>query len=363
MDYSSTKRLNRTEARPVTALEKGWFRDPRFLKQFFDRCEHRAFVLSPDTLALALRAVEFAERHGAELDGRPCLLHRSYGVLSHAYIVGGDLFWAGKVLNMVRDRALACCPPCRSEFLRREGDLLGEQRQAEESLAALNRALEEGADHLDADARARIYYVRAVAYHFLGYRARALADAGRAIEGLSLTSPRGYFLDLGAFVPIYVAGGGRKDDRAAERHLQALLDRVKGKRPGWPDLRGRVTWAGAQVSARLDDYRAARRRITSAYVYLLQSGLAREITAATTDRCILVCRGDEPHGKAAVNALKLVKRTLERRPDLDAAHREGLGEMQDVLDRYPENAFEELVRFRRSFIAPVPGVMAERLAG
>ena len=27
----------------------------------------------------------------------------------------------------------------------------------------------------------------------------------------------------------------------------------------------------------------------------------------------------------------------------------------------PENAFEELVAFRRSFIAPVPGAMAERI--
>ncbi len=49
----------------------------------------------------------------------------------------------------------------------RQGFLLGEDFQARESLEALDRALEEGGRRLSADARARIYYCRSYANHFL----------------------------------------------------------------------------------------------------------------------------------------------------------------------------------------------------
>ena len=32
-----------------------------------------------------------------------------------------------------------------------------------------------------------------------------------------------------------------------------------------------------------------------------------------------------------------------------------------VLEVYPDSAFDEMVALRRSFIAPVPGVMVERI--
>ena len=58
----------------------------------------------------------------------------------------------------------------------------------------------------------------------------------------------------------------------------------------------------------------------------------------------------------------MLTRCLEKRRDLPANLREGLVTMQDVLERRPEDAFDELVAFRRSFITAVPSVMAERLA-
>ncbi len=35
--------------------------------------------------------------------------------------------------------------------------------------------------------------------------------------------------------------------------------------------------------------------------------------------------------------------------------------MEHVLEVQPHNAFDELSSFRRSFLAPVPGAMAERM--
>ncbi|HEX9735221.1 MAG TPA: hypothetical protein VGG06_24890 [Thermoanaerobaculia bacterium] len=54
-------------------------------------------------------------------------------------------------------------------------------------------------------------------------------------------------------------------------------------------------------------------------------------------------------------------KSLEKRPDLDEDYRSGLKTMIDVLGDWPENAFDELGAFRRSFIAPVPSGLAERI--
>ena len=35
--------------------------------------------------------------------------------------------------------------------------------------------------------------------------------------------------------------------------------------------------------------------------------------------------------------------------------------MTSVLKKHPEKAFSELGAFRRSFIAPVPGILGERI--
>ncbi|MCP3964691.1 MAG: hypothetical protein GY719_43240 [bacterium] len=354
MNATLRKRLTWTEKNPRKALENGWVQDPEFCRAFFDRCDHLAFVLSPATFDLALRAVEFAEAHGD-----PHLLHRSHGVLSHAFIIRGDLFWAGRTLAGVRKRALDCCPACRCDLLRREGDLLGERRHARESLAALDAALEEGGHLLTADDRARVFYCRAVAHHFLGNRGRALRDARRTLMELSLDSPRGYFLDTAAFLAIYVAGGDPRHDEYAATCFRDFSERIKGRKD-WNDMNTRSAWSGGHLSARLGDFRRAGRQLKSAWIQLRYNGLARELVAATVDRCQLICRGIEPRWQAPENAIELIDTCLTRQ-DLTDDHRRGLKEMKGVLDDWPENAFEELVGFRRSFIAPVPGVMAERI--
>ncbi len=38
-----------------------------------------------------------------------------------------------------------------------------------------------------------------------------------------------------------------------------------------------------------------------------------------------------------------------------------LGEVVSVLENFPESAFAQMVELRGSFIAPVPGVMVERI--
>lgn len=355
LDRRCKQRLTRAEKNPRLALDQGWFQDPGFCEGFFDRCEHLAFVMSPATLELALRAVEIAQRHGD-----PHLVNRSLGVLSHAFIVRGDLFWAGRTLEDARERALACCPRCRADHLLRHGALLGEYQQAEDSLRALEDALAEGGSHLDADSRARIYYWRAVAYFFLGNHGRSIGDVRRIFDLMSLGSPRGFFLDAAAFIPIFVAGGDPRHDELGKDCLDAFEQRIKGLRD-WGDVHTRMTWARGHLSARLGDMRRARRQLKAAYVRLLAEGLPREAVAATIDLSQLVCRGVEPRGDTPEVARQLIGRCLAGRPDLSEDHRRGLTTVQGVLARHPEAAFHEMVSLRRSFVAPIPGAMVERI--
>lgn len=354
MNISLKKRLAWAEKDPRRALARGWARDPAFCRAFFDRIDQHALVQSRATFRLALSAVELAETQDD-----PHQVHRSHGVLSHAFIIRGDLFWAGKILNSIRRSAIACCPACRSDFFQREGYLLGEHRLAAESLEALDAALEEGGDDLSADARARILYPRGIAHHFLGHRRRALEDARGTLMGAALDSPRGYFVDTGAVVPIYVVGGDPDHDEYARETFRMFAGRIKGLK-GWNDMRTRAAWAGAHLSARLGDYPRARRQLKSAWIQLRANGLARELVAATLDRCQLICRGVEPRGDSPEVALELIE-ICQQRPDLDEPLIERLDAMHSVLEHRPEHAFRELVDCRRSFIAPVPGAMAERI--
>ncbi len=129
----------------------------------------------------------------------------------------------------------------------------------------------------------------------------------------------------------------------------------------WAEMHTRSAWAGSHLSARRGDFRGALRQIKSAWTQLRYNGLAREFVAATLDRCQLICRGVEPRGDSPDDALKLITACLAQRADLSHDHRRGLKAMQHVLEYRPEDAFQELVDCRRSFIAPVPGAMAERI--
>ncbi len=57
-------RLTQAEKQPQKALDQGWFQDPAFCEGYFDRCENHALHISPDTLKLALKAVEIAVTNG-----------------------------------------------------------------------------------------------------------------------------------------------------------------------------------------------------------------------------------------------------------------------------------------------------------
>ncbi len=347
-------RLTQTVKHPASALENGWFEDPKFCQGFFDRCDDLAFVLSPATFELTHRAVEIAERNGD-----PHLIHRSYGVLSHGYIIRGDLFWAGKILRDARRRVLACCPRCRAEHLRREGDVLGEERKIGESLTAFDHALEEGGARLDADSRAKILYLRSISHYHDGARRRSISDLGTALADLSLTSPHGYLADGVCCLAVYAKDGDPENDRAALAHVDHTLERVHGLR-GWDELRLRSVWVKAHFNARLGDLRRAREQLESAYRRLFKASSARQAVAAAIDLAQLRCRHSEPRE----DNLKAARRVLAHclgHPRLTAAHEEGLREMIRVLKKYPERAFDRLVDFRRSFIALVPGLLGERM--
>ena len=133
------------------------------------------------------------------------------------------------------------------------------------------------------------------------------------------------------------------------------------QRNDWGDMHTRSAWSGAHLSARQGKFRRARRQLKSSWIQLRYDGLTRELVAATVDRCEFMCRGVEPRVDAPDVAQDLIGVCLKQRSDMSEAQREGLGEMLRVHARWPENAFEELVGFRRSFIAPVPGAMAERI--
>jgi tetratricopeptide (TPR) repeat protein len=360
MDKTRKQLLTRAEKDPRLALENGWYQDPELCAGFFDRCEDRALLATPSAsdlaavLDLALKAGEMAATNGD-----PCLKNRAAGVLVHAHVARGDLFWAGKVLYESRDAALACCPRCRGEHFRREGDLQGELRKPREALEALARCLAEAGHTFTDDARGRFRFVRAIAYHHDGQRDRALDDAGRALAELSLSSPRGFFLDTVACMAIYAGGGDARHDEVALEHLRRLDERIRGGR--WTELRTRMSWARGHHHARLDEARPARESLESAFRKLLFDGHEREIAAAAVDVATFRCRSAEPRQRDVDAALEAIGRCLAKRADLTEDRRRGLGEMVRVLQRRPEAAFAELRAFRRSFTAPVPGRLGERV--
>jgi hypothetical protein len=340
---------------PAAAIAKGWCEDAEFCRDFFDRCEEAAFLASPQSLELALRASEIAD-----VNGDAHLQNQSVGLLSNAHLVRKDLFWAGKVLDQNRDAAIACCPLCRSDHLRRFADVLLESRQPAASLDALTASLEEGGPLLDDDDLGRICFVRSIAHHHGGSRDRALADAGRTLRELPLDSPRGYFVDTPAFLAFFVRNGDPRHDETGLELLEGFRQRTAGRR-GWKDMRTRSSWVAGHLRARLGDFRASLRHLRTAYGHLLADGFEREVAAVTVDLVQLKCRHPDPREDYVRSARAIIDRSLRTRPDLSEDHRRGFAEMQVVLKQWPGDAFEQLRSFRKSIVSPVPGLLGERL--
>lgn len=349
------QRLAKAVADPRLAVDEGWHQDSAFLQAFFDRAEDEMLHLGSRSFDLALRAVELACRNGD-----PCRVHQAHGLLSHAHIVRGDLFWAGKTLEDHRQETLECCPPCRSRFFRREGDLLGEERRVPESLVAFNRSLEEGEGHLEDDDYGRLYYLRGISHHFDGQRDRALADAGAVLRLLSLDSPKGFFADAIAFLAVFVVGGDTGHDQLALDHTRAFSERVRGL-DGWKPVHTRRFWAQGHFHARLGDVRRSDANLERALNRLFADGLDREVVAAALDRAQLRCRGSWVRDDNLRTAKSTIGRLVRQRPGLAEDHRRRLAEIENVLQKSPEDAFQEIGAVRRSFVAPIPGRLGERI--
>jgi hypothetical protein len=349
-----TRRVNRAAEEPREALAKGWHQDPEFCRCFFDRCEDLALAARPESVELARRAVEMAVANGDR-----CLVNASEGLLAHAYLSRSDRFWAGRTLEQNSRSALACCPRCRSGHLHRLGDVLAEERKPAEALAALNECVAEARGELDGDALGRVLFPRSVAHHFDGRRDQALEDAGRVLDLLSLGSPRGFFLDTAACIGVYVGGGDPRHDALALEILEALNRRI-AKLP-WKDARTRVSWVEGHLQARLGNVTRASDLLEIACRKLLVDGLPREIVASVLDFAQLKCRPANVRDDNVRAAIRWLEKCLAKRDDLPPDHRRGLLEMVAVLRRSPESAFPELGDFRRSFVAPVPGLLGERI--
>jgi hypothetical protein len=359
MADAESRRLKRHLAdairNPDLAIDKGWYRDPEFCRGFFDRCEEEASLDSPRSLELARRAVQIAD-----LNGDVHLKNHGIGLVANAHLVDYETFWAGKLLDLNRDAAIACCPLCRSDHLRRQGDVLIESRRPAAALEALSASLEEGGRLLDADAIGRISFVRGIAHHHDGSRDRALADAARTLRELPLDSPRGYFVDTPAFLAFYVRGGDPRHDEAGLAMLEELRERTRNL-SGWKDMRTRSSWVAGHLRGRLGHFRRARRHLETAYRNLLADGLEREVAAVTVDLVQLRCRDPDPREVYLRGVRGLITRTLDARPDLDDVHRKVLTDIDDVLENWPNGALETLRSFRRSITSPVPGALGERL--
>ncbi len=351
------QRLTRAVKKPLLVLEHGWHQDPVFLAAFVDRCEQQSFALERGALELAQRLVEITER-----SGDPHLANASYGVLSHAYNAHRDFFWGGKMLRFNRARALACCPRCRSEHFRREGDFFGERNQPADALQAFERSIAERDEELAGDELGRFCFPRSVAWYLSGDHDRALADIGRTLELVSLDAPRGFFMDSPAMLAIYLGGGEPRHDRLAMEILERFRKRIQGLRR-WEAVRARLLWVRGQVFGRLGNIKDARRTLYYAQQRLIAYGLARESVAVCLDGAQLECRHGEPWWTNNETAQEILGRCLDRRTDLPQDHRHEMTQIKDrVLVRQPQEAFRVIGELRTSFVAPVPNRLQERLA-
>lgn len=348
-----TRRVNQAVKDPARAMEKRWYEDPVFCRRYFDRCEDVALAQLSEALPLALRAVEMAVTNGD-----PCLVNASESLLAHAHLSLSDKFWARRTLEKNRRSAMRCCSRCRSDFFRRLGDLLAEENKPRESLTAFNRCLAEAGD-LAGDALGRVLFPRSVAYYSCGQRDLALSDAERVLELLSLDSPRGYFLDIVAITAVYNRGGAPRHDAWSLEMLDRFEERILQLR--WKGARTRTHWVQAHLHARLGNIPRAMELLEMACGKLMKDGLPREIVAAVIDLVQLKCRPSNLRQDNLRSARQWLERCLKKRTDLPDEHRLGLEKMLTVVRSNPEGAFDELVKFRRSFIAPVPGLLGERI--
>ena len=276
------QRLTRAAKNPGLALERGWHHDPKLTAGLLDCAEQQAFGCEPDALEVAHRLVEVAER-----SGDPHLYNRSVGVMAAAYMARWDRYWAGKTLELHKPRILECCPDCRSEHFRREGDLLAELRQVAASLEAFGHAFDErgGASPPTTAAASASPAPSATTSRRPQPRPRrprpdAPPHLPRVAPGLLRRHP-GDGRDLRPRRRPVPRPPGSDDDRGARGADQ-------GRRLA--RSRTRLRWVKGLLHARLGHFRRARRGLKAAHRRLLKRGLAREAVAASLDLAQLAVR-------------------------------------------------------------------------
>jgi hypothetical protein len=342
--------LTKVDRDPESALDDPRCLKPRFLAELFDLCDGKALeapYVAPDYAEVA---VELASRTGDRH-----LMNLAAGVAAHAEI--GNEHWdqAARLLDDYRQHAFGCCRICTSDWLKRHGDLLVETRDPIRARSFLELSVKVLGSDLDADTRGRIVFVRGIAHLYLGARDRALADAGDALRLLSLSTPRGYFLDTVAFLGCFLLGGAEpRHDQAALDHLAAFRQRLKGQK-SWDEVRDRIRWVEGLLLARLGHPRRARARLERAWKAHVRRAPHHWALALAVDHALVYCRHmPEAHSYAIGKILKACKTRLKLEPKL----RRRLVQTATDLGRQPQLARQILSKLRQSYVVPVPGLLA-----
>ena len=342
--------LNRVRQRPEIVLKDRRCLKPDFCQAFFDHCIDMALQSAENAVELAALAIELARRTGDHH-----LIHRAEGVRVHAYIATSDRARAAELLDDYRLSALTCCRPCVSDWYARQGDLLVESHEVADADVALRRSL----DALGAtgDALARLCFVRAIEHHYEGARELALSDVETVLRELALTSPRGYFLDSLAFISCFLEGGcDRRHDEQAMVIVTAFKERLVGLED-WTDARLRLAWVEGQLSARLGDFRRADERLERTWKSLVRPGPDRHALAAAVDHCRLYSfRPNDASRHRILSTLGACQRRLGK---LEPVLRRALDETKRIVSKHPRAIPAVLWALRRSFIVPVPGIVAK----
>ncbi len=275
----------------------------------------------------------------------------------HAFIGRSQWQLAAEALESYRQRALECCAVCAGDWLMRHGDLLVETSDPRAADAFLELSAQALGDQLDDDARGRILFLRGIAYHFLGDCGRALEAAGAALALLSLSSPRGYFLDAVAFLACFVEHNKeRRFDQQALAVVDRFLERIEGLRR-WEEVCDRVRWVEGQLHARLGHPRRAHRRLERARKAHVKRAPHHWALAIGIDEASFFARRTRP--ELYYRSTRRILNACASELKLDAELSNRLGRLSQLLKEEPYYADTYLSQFRRSFMTPVPGLLVD----
>lgn len=342
--------LTKAEKDPESVLGDPRCAKPAFVERFFDLCDGKSLE-APST---APDYVEVAQRLARKV-GDPHLLNLAQGVAVHALIANTAWQKAGEALASYRATALACCPRCGSDWLRRQADLLTESRDPVQAKAFLDASAEVLGPALDDDRQGRILFIRGIAHFYSGDRERALAAVDDALQLLDLSTPRGYFMDSLAFVGCFLQGSTELElyETAAEL-LNRFRDRLKGLK-GWGEERDRLRWVSAQVECVLGHPRRARVALERARYNHFKHSPHRYALAIAIDEALIYCRRlPQAHRRPIQRILKSCLKNLKLEKEL----RQRLKSALQTISKNPQRIQEVLIGLRRSFIVPVPGLLA-----